>query len=250
MEGEAEPQTQGLILPDLNSSALFLDFDGTLVDIADRPDAVSVPDRVKRLLSRAQDRLSGRVAIVSGRAISDLRAFLPAFKGTMIGSHGAERLVDGIDEHVADFDTDRIAALQDLVFDFVRLQPDFLAERKPTGIVLHYRQAQEQGALALRFMESLAAAADGFRLQPAHFAYEIKLDSVGKDAAVSGMMARDTFAGSTPIYAGDDLTDEAALSWVQDQGGVAVKIGDAETVARHRLADPAELIGYLERWLA
>jgi trehalose 6-phosphate phosphatase len=250
MEGDRPKPDLCLDMPRTEDAALFLDFDGTLVEIADTPDGVVVPDAVPAILSRAMDRLDGRVALVSGRSVAALERFLPAFEGTLIGSHGAERRVDGQTSHTAEFDRTVIETLQRLVADFASLRPSFLVEPKPTGVVLHYRQAQEHGALALHFMDSLACAAEGFRLQPALCAYELKPDTVGKDVALAALWEDAAFAGKTPIYAGDDLTDEPALEWVESKGGVAVKIGGADTAATHHLPDPAALRERLEKWLA
>ena len=239
-----------IALPDPKDAVLLLDFDGTLVEIADRPMEIDVNDRVRGVLSRAIERLDGRVGLVSGRRIDDLEHFLPEFAGPLIGTHGAETRLDGTRAFVADFDEETIRRLQRLVEDFGALRPEFLVEMKPTGVVLHYRQAEEHAGLALRFMESLAAAADGFRLQPALMAYELKPETVGKDVAIRRLLERPEFAGKTPIFAGDDLTDEPAIELVQEQGGVAIKIGEAETCAGHRLHGPSDLLQTLERWLA
>jgi trehalose 6-phosphate phosphatase len=208
-----------------------------------------VPDAVPALLDRAMSKLDGRVAIVSGRSISDLEAFLPGFDGAVIGSHGAERRIDG-EVTVAEFDAETIATLQRIVTDFARIQPAFLVEPKPAGVVLHYRQAQEHGAEALHFMDALVSAAPGFRLQPALCAYEIKPDTVGKDIALADLFEAAPFAYTIPVYAGDDLTDEPALDWAASMGGIAIKVGGAETTAAHRLKDPIALRERLERWLA
>ncbi|GIT89780.1 trehalose 6-phosphate phosphatase [Jannaschia pagri] len=250
MEGDRPRADYDLPLPPPDTASLFLDFDGTLVDIADRPDGVVVPPLVPAFLEMAQKRLAGRVAIVSGRSVAQLEAFLPDFDGPLIGSHGAERRIAGETTQAREFDADRIDVLQRMVTDFASLHPAFLVETKPTGVVLHYRQAQEQGALALRFMDSIAAAADGFRLQPALCAYEIKPDSVGKDIALADLFDTAPFAGTTPVYAGDDLTDEPALAWAADQGGAAIKVGEADTVAAHRLPSPQALLDRLGAWLA
>lgn len=237
-------------LPSPEQAALLLDFDGTLVEIADRPMDVVVSDATRALLALAWDRLEGRMAIVSGRTIDDLEHFLPEFEGPMIGTHGAEMRLDGERRQTAEFDQAVISRVQRLVQDFGALRPEFLVETKPTGIVLHFRQAEPQSALALRFMESVAAAADGMRLQPALMAFEIKPDTVGKDIGLETLLKRSEFMGRTPIYVGDDLTDESAIQLAQDRGGVGIKIGEAETVARHRLAGPVELGKCLETWLA
>ncbi|MEM7491149.1 MAG: trehalose-phosphatase, partial [Pseudomonadota bacterium] len=213
--GGAEDATEtccAMDLPDPDKAALLLDFDGTLVDIAARPMDVQVSKDTLDLLARAYDRLQGRVAIVSGRTIDDLEHFLPDFRGPLIGTHGAETRFDGERNLTEEFDYATISRVQRLVQDFGALRPEFHVEDKPTGIVLHFRQeeAERHSAMALRFMESVAAAADGMRLQPALMAYEIKPDSVGKDVAMEALLKRPEFDGMAPIYAGDDLTDEPA----------------------------------------
>ena len=252
MAGPGDDTTEdGTIeFPSPQEAVLLLDFDGTLVEIADRPMEIDVNDRVRGVLARAVDRLDGRVGLVSGRRIDDLEHFLPDFRGPLIGTHGAETRLDGQRRFVSDFDQETIRRLQRLVEDFGALRPEFLVEMKPTGVVLHYRQAEEHAGLALRFMESLAAAADGFRLQPALMAYELKPDNVGKDVAIRRLLERPEFEGKVPVFAGDDLTDEPAIDLVQGMGGVAIKIGEAETCAGHRLHGPSDLIQTLERWLA
>lgn len=246
---EATPP-EALSLPEPGDAVLFLDFDGVLVDIAERPQDVVVDPRVPALLDRAMERLDGRVGLVSGRSIETLEHFLPDFRGFLVGTHGAEFRIDMQWSQVEEFDLDTVARLQRLVADFGALRPEFLVEPKPSGAVLHYRQAEELGGVALKFMEALACAADGFKLQPALMAYELKPDSVGKDVGLRRLLARPEMGGKTPIYAGDDLTDEPALELVQAEGGTAIKIGDAETVAGNRLAAPADLLAVLEGWLA
>ncbi len=236
--------------PDMARAALLLDFDGTLVEIADRPDGVVVPQAVRDLLARAMDRLDGRVAIVSGRPVADLERYLPDFEGSLIGTHGAEMRHGGALSDLVEVDHATVARLIRIVDDFAALRPEFLVEHKPSGVVLHYRQAERQAALALRFMESLAMAADGFALQPALMAYELKSEATGKDRGMERLLEENLFRGSLPVFAGDDLTDEPALTFAASRGGLAIKIGHAETVAHHRLPDPAALRACLEAWLA
>lgn len=236
-------------LPDPSRAALLLDFDGTLVDIAERPDGVVVTPEAGALVSRAMERLDGRVAFVSGRTIDDLERFLPGFDGALIGAHGAMLRIEGHREQAEEYDEELVTQLTRLATDFAGLRPEFLVEPKPSGVVLHFRQAQEHAALALRFMESLAMAADGFKLQPAHMAYELKPEKAGKDVALRRLLSAPPFEGAIPVFAGDDLTDEPPLELVQEMGGLGIKIGTAETVARHRLPDPAALIRCLGEWL-
>ena len=248
MPGQNGAEECGQIeFPEHDDAWLLLDFDGCLVEIADRPDGVDVPARVPALLQRAVERLSGRVALVSGRSIADLETFLPDYKGLIVGTHGSEIRIDGKRSNTVDYDEQTVARLQRAVADFAALRPEFLVEDKPSGVVLHYRQAEELGAVALHFMEALAQASEGFRLQPALMAYEIKPDGVGKDIGIDRLLGDDH---RRAVYAGDDLTDEPALKYVQDRGGIAIKIGEAETVAKYRLPGPPELIDRLEKWLA
>lgn len=240
---------EGSDLPDPAKAALLLDFDGTLIDIADTPDGIDVPEAVTRLLDRAMERLDGRVAIISGRPVADLERYLPNFDGAIIGTHGAEMRYRGKLHELVQVDHATVARLIRIVDDFAALRPEFLVEHKPSGVVLHYRQAERQSALALRFMESLAMAADGFSLQPALMAYELKAEATGKDSAMERLLSEDGFKDAVPVFAGDDLTDEPALELAMSRGGVGIKIGQAESVATHRLPDPAGLRGCLEAWL-
>ena len=238
-----------VVLPAPADSALFLDFDGTLVEIAARPDAIDVPDRVPRLLDRARERTGGRVAIVSGRTIAELRHYLPGFDGPLVGAHGAEHFRAGKTVRAVDIDPETIATLHDTVAAFARRTPGLLAEAKDSGAVLHHREAPEAAEAAGAFMSGLVASLPGFVLQGAHAAHEIRPEGVGKDRALALLCRDEPFAGGTPIFAGDDLTDEPALDWVQQRGGTGLRIGEGETVAAHRLTGPAALLTLLETWL-
>ncbi len=181
--------------------------------------------------------------------MADLERYLPNFGGSIIGTHGAEMRHDGVYHELVQIDRATVARLIRIVDDFAALRPEFLVEHKPSGVVLHYRQAERQAALALRFMESLAMAADGFALQPALMAYELKAEATGKDRAMERLLDEEAFRGTLPVFAGDDLTDEPALEFAASRGGMAIKIGQAESVAKHRLPDPAALRACLEGWL-
>ena len=235
-------------LPDLPANAaLFLDFDGCLVDIAPRPDAVVIPAGLPERLARLHDRLGGAVALVSGRDIADLRSWLPDFPGAMAGSHGAELSLDGrsIEKtHGVDLD---VAALHQTAADAVAGSPAILVERKPHGVALHYRADPSLRTVVEEVMTQLADAHPAMMLQPAKMAVELRPRGTGKDGALDRLMAVAPFAGRMPIYAGDDLTDEIAMAHAQAHGGFGIKIGEGETIAQHRLSDPAELAQWLDR---
>ncbi|SNR55145.1 trehalose-phosphatase [Paracoccus sediminis] len=244
-------QTPAPGLPDLTAdTALFLDFDGCLVDIAPRPDAVVIPDGLENRLIRLHDRLDGAVALVSGRDIADLRSWLPGFPGAIAGSHGAELSLDGKaiqTTHRIELD---VAALHRAAADAVADRPAILVEPKPHGVAMHYRADPSLRPVVEAAMAQLASAHPGMVLQPAKMAVELRPGGTGKDGALDRLMSAPPFAGRVPVYAGDDLTDEAAMAHAQARGGCGIKIGAGDTVARCRLADPAALAGWLDAVLA
>lgn len=232
------------------NAALFLDFDGCLVEIAPRPDAVVIPPGLPARLARLHDRLDGAVALVSGRDIANLRGHLPDFPGAIAGSHGAEMMRDGRTiqaTHALDLD---ISALHRAATDAVTDHPAILVERKPHGVALHYRADPSLRPVVERTMERLADAHPGMALQPAKMAVELRPDGAGKDGALDRLMASPPFAGRMPVYAGDDLTDEVAMAHAQALGGFGIKIGKGTTLARYRLDDPAALALWLDQALA
>ena len=227
-------------------AALFLDFDGCLVEIAPRPDAVAVPPDLPDLLARLHDRLGGAVALVSGRDVADLRRYLPDFPGAIAGSHGAELSLDGrLIEATHRVDLD-LPALHRAAAAAVADHPAILVEAKPHGVALHYRADPSLRVVVEEAMARLADAHPDMVLQPAKMAVELRPAGTGKDGALDRLMAMPPFAGRVPVYAGDDLTDEVAMARAQALGGHGIKIGAGDTVARHRVPDPAALARWLD----
>ena len=236
-----------MTLPQLpKDAALFLDFDGCLVEIADRPDAVVVSDALRARLARLHAMLDGAVALISGRDVADLRGFLPDFAGVVAGSHGAElSLAPGRIEAVHDQPFDA-AALHARAHELARPHPALLVEEKPHGVALHYRADPSLEGYVQQVMQDMLQANPGLMLQPSKMALELRPGGVGKDSALAGLMQRPPFAGRTPVFAGDDHTDEPAMRQAQALGGFAIKIGEGDTVANHRLTDPAALAEWLD----
>ncbi|MDB6177150.1 trehalose-phosphatase [Paracoccus sp. Z330] len=230
-------------LPD--DAALFLDFDGCLVEIAARPDAIVVPAGLPDLLRDLFRRQGGALALVSGRSIADLRRYLPDFPGAMSGSHGAELSLNGGDTETAHgLDLD-VAALHRDAATLSATEPAILIEQKPHGVVMHYRANPGLRHRAEEIAGELLSRYAGLVLQPAKMAIELRPDGVGKDKALIRLMSDPPFRGRRPVYIGDDLTDEVAMEAAQRLGGFAIKIGSGKTGARHRLGDPAALAAWL-----
>lgn len=227
--------------PDLARASLFLDFDGTLVGIAPRPDAVVVPPGLAAHLRRLSEIFDGALAIVSGRSLPELTRFLDGFDGLLVGSHGAE--ARGMAPPLARPPAG-IGAVQAALSGFAARE-GLLYEPKTLGGAVHFRDRPAAGAAVAAFVEALAAASPGFAVQPAKMAYELKPEGASKDRALAALTALPAFAGRAPVFLGDDATDEPALAWAGAQGGFGIKVGPGDSAARYRLPDPQAVLHWL-----
>lgn len=233
------------LLPPLTSrSALFLDFDGTLVDIAPRPGEVIVDPRLVTTLQLLHDHLGGALAIVSGREIAGLDTFLAPLILPAAGAHGAAmRSADGTLTAIAPPDLFLVSrAAQRLA----ALHPQLIVEQKAAALALHYRQAPELESLCLETLTEAVSRTPGTELMRGKLVFEVKPAGVSKGRAVTGFMAAAPFAGRVPMFAGDDVTDEDGFAAVQQIGGYGLKIGEGPSQARHRCASPADFRRWLE----
>lgn len=225
-------------------SALLLDFDGTLVELAETPDSIAVPDGLPRLLDSLAARLDGRVALVSGRSISDLERHAGPLAIAVSGSHGFELRKAGGAVPAAEA-PEGLAVARDEAARFAEQNPGILLEEKPAGVALHYRQEPESGPAALAFMAELARRTS-LRLQPGNMVAELVPAGADKGEAVRRLMREPPFAGARPVFVGDDLTDEHGFEAAASLGGGGILVGPARpTAARWRL-DGVEAVG---RWL-
>ncbi len=233
---------------DPQHSALFLDFDGTLTEIAPRPEAVQVPRELVALLELLSRRLEGALALVSGRRLADLDEFLAPLVLPAAAEHGAERrLANGLSHSV------RHAGPRPALTDVTRMAQGLArqhaglrVERKSASVALHYRQAPELEALCLAVLLEAVRRSPGLELLQGKCVLEAKPTGVDKGLAIAAFMAEPPFAGRHPLFAGDDSTDEAGFAWVQSAGGEGVKVGPGPSIARHRCPDPLAL----REWLA
>lgn len=228
----------------LDGAALFLDFDGTLVELADTPDTITVPDQLCSLLGRLAERLSGRLAIVSGRAIADLERHLGPLSFPVSGSHGLElRLADG--HCPAPAAPPSLDEARGAIRRFAEGHPGLLIEEKPASVALHYRGAPEREETALALAGELAART-GLSLQPGKMVVELRPPGADKGDAVRRLMAEPAFGGKRPVFVGDDLTDEHAFVAAAEMGGAGILVGPPrETAAAWRLDDVASVAAWL-----
>jgi trehalose 6-phosphate phosphatase len=231
----------------LEGALLFVDFDGTLVEIAERPDAVRVPEEVRGLLSDLHARTDGATVVVSGRRMADLDRFLPEFPGVVVGSHGAE-LRDGarLWRHPA-AESEELAGIRRVADVWAEMNPGVLVEEKPCSVVLHFRQAPERMRDGEALLDAVVRQTPGFLLHHAKMALEVHPDDVSKGAAIGGLLSR--WPRRVPVAFGDDATDEGMFAAVNAAGGHSIKVGEGETAADWRLGGPAEVREVLARWL-
>ncbi|WP_299048463.1 trehalose-phosphatase [uncultured Tateyamaria sp.] len=235
-------------LPPCDGAAVFLDFDGTLVDLAPTPDAIHIPDDLPQILHAVADRAGGALALVSGRAVRDLARWLPDYAGLIVGGHGAEWRRDGTFASRVDLPPDALHMLRNAARAFADTQPALLLEEKPTGLVLHYRAQPDLENTVHDFTGRLALSHPAFEAHPAKMAVEMRPRGVGKDLALADVMDMPGFQGRAPVMMGDDTTDEPAMAWAQAHGGIAIKVGPGDSAAHHRLPDPGAVRALLGHW--
>ncbi|MFC4820738.1 trehalose-phosphatase [Dokdonella ginsengisoli] len=234
--------------PALATGALFLDLDGTLLDFAERPDAVVVEAGLRTALQRLHDARDGALALLSGRPLQQIDALLALPHAAAAGLHGAQlRRPDG---HVSVLRPDpaHLERLRAHARALVAGLPGVLLEDKGAALALHYRNVPDAETAVRRAADDLLQVAGaGFALQPGNRVVEIKPAGVDKGTALLALMQAPPFAGRVPWMLGDDFTDEHAFEQANRLGGISVIVGARRpTRARHALADPAAV----RRWLA
>ncbi len=231
---------------------LLLDYDGTLVDIAPRPELARPDEELLVLLQRLTARPDLRVLIVSGRPVADLQALLPVPGLDFLGSHGGEALIAGRRYVLAEgyAEPGELARWRGQLA--ARLQ-DFRGwwlEDKPHGCALHYRQVSAREIP--EFLERLAGwqeevgQAPGLQLLAGKKVLELLPKGVGKGPAIRNLLVLPGFLGCFPIYLGDDVTDESAFLVLRDRG-LTIKVGGlaGDTAATHVLPDPEAVRQFL-----
>lgn len=229
--------------------AIFLDVDGTLLEVAHRPDAVHVPAPVRDVLARLLAESGGAVALVSGRLLEDLDQLFAPLTLPAAGLHGLQRRDAAGRIHRRDHSSD-LESVRRVLSESA--YEDLLIEDKGSAMVVHYRLhphlERESRALA-----DAAAAAGGalWRVVPGKFSYEIRLAGIGKRDALAAFMREAPFADRTALFCGDDVSDEEGFEYVNETGGWSVQIGNegGQSAARAHLRGPRQLFHLLAELL-
>jgi len=203
--------------------ALFLDFDGTLIEIAEGPDTIHVPDNVSQRLEALSVRLDNRLALVSGRGLDNLNQHLGMPCIARAGSHGAERLDaqgEPLGPNPKRLSSDVIDSLR-----HVTSVHGALFEAKPFGAAIHYRSIPENGA-AIDAAVARVAEESALTIKRGKCVIELVRPGADKGSALSAFMETPAFAGSKPIFIGDDVTDEDGFVAARRLGGLGVAVGE------------------------
>ena len=219
--------------------AIFLDFDGTLVDLAPTPDGVCLEKGVAEALALLAARHQGALAIISGRPVAQIDAMLAPLVLPVAGVHGVERRGADGQLHVAA--TPDVSPVLAQAQALAALHPGLLVERKRGAVALHYRLAPELEQLCVQQMTAAVQACPGVLLLHGKMVLEAKPAATNKGGAIAAFMTEAPFAGRRPVFAGDDTTDEAGFAFVEQAGGQGVKVGSGASAASLRLASPAAL---------
>jgi trehalose 6-phosphate phosphatase len=230
-------------------TALFLDIDGTLLDLALTPDLVRVDGDIAELLPALARCFGGALALITGRTIADADRLFPGLALPVAGQHGVERrAADGamIQNRRPSHE---LVRLRGNLGRFAARHEGVILEDKGATLALHYRQAPHLASLVhrtLRAEMAVAAHSRAWRLQSGKGIVEIRPDGRDKGTAIGEYMDEPPFLGRLPVFVGDDDTDEFGFAAVSRYDGWAVKVGPGPTGARYRLKD----VIAVRRWLA
>jgi len=230
--------------------ALFLDIDGTLLELAPTPDSVNVDAGISALLPALARHLDGAVALITGRSMADAEGLFRGLSLPIAGQHGLERRsADGaLHQHLPSLKG--LERLRRDLTEFAARHDGLHLEDKGATLALHYRQAPRLASHVHRTLRDHLAEAvaseSGWRLQPGKGVLEVKPDGRDKGTAILEYLEEPPFAGRLPVFVGDDKTDEYGFVAVAVAGGWAVKVGHGATNASYRLRD----VTAVRKWLS
>lgn len=232
----------------LDTSALLLDVDGTLLDIAEVPAAVDVPHRLQNALHRLHQRTGGAIAFVSGRPLSDLDRLFNPLRLASIAGHGAEvRLSDTEPPQRLAFTLE--PDLREQFRAIAGTLTGVVFEDKGYSIALHYRLAPQHGEV---LRDAVAAACapyprSAIEVLPGKALLEIKPAGFSKGTAVRELMKRPPFLGRQPVFLGDDVTDETVFAILPELNGIGYSVGYQAAGLAGCFAHPADVRDWIYR---
>jgi trehalose 6-phosphate phosphatase len=227
--------------------ALFLDVDGTLLEIAQTPQDVIVTEDLKHLLHELCARLDGALALVSGRSLADLDALFYPYRFCAAGLHGFERRDALGCVHRPAHSAHELDAVRGRLQRFVDQHEGLLLEDKVHALAVHFRRAPHlAGDVAEQVSAAIAQLFPAYTLQRGKCVFEVRPHAHDKGTAIMQFMRETPFAGRTPAFAGDDLTDENGFAVVNSMNGVSVRVsGSGATLAHFEMRTVREVLQWL-----
>jgi trehalose 6-phosphate phosphatase len=245
--GASTPASQLPKDPDLKQTALLLDVDGTLLDIAATPDSVVVPSCLRSSLATLLRLCDGALALVSGRPITQLDKFFAPVRTPAIGSHGAEiRLAPG-GPILGRVPKPMSESLRHTLHRLAAADPRLIIEDKGYSIAVHWRLAPEKEDLVRKQVtEAVRQSGDGeLEILGGKSVSEVKSRQVNKGLAVTQLMAEPPFAGRRPLFLGDDVTDESVFAVLPNFDGFGYSVGKPIKGARGIIKSPHDVRAWL-----
>jgi trehalose 6-phosphate phosphatase len=233
--------------PLASGCALFLDIDGTLLELAPAPDAVHVDPSLATLLSTVRRKLGGALALITGRSITSADKLFPGMRLPIAGQHGCERRDAQGTLHLHAPATATLARLRALFTEFARTHEGLMLEDKGATLAVHYRAAPHLASHVHRTLRETIAAtgATEYRLQRGKQLLELRPDGRDKGTAIHDFMNERPFKGRCPVFVGDDRADEHGFAVVREIGGWSIKVGPGATRAPYRLRDVSAVLEWL-----
>jgi len=229
----------------LADAALFLDLDGTLAPIAARPQDVRPDPRRTTLVQRLNQVMKGRLAVVSGRTLPDVDRILEGRVTSVAAVHGLVRREPDGTVHEAEPHS-ALPYAAERFREFATRDSGLIVEEKGLSVALHYRLAAAQAHTA-RLLACDIAEETGLTLQSGDMVEELRTPGPTKGDSVGAFLSQPPFAGRTPVFIGDDATDEHGFEAVHAAGGYGVLVGpQRDTAARFRLLGVEEVLTWLE----
>jgi trehalose 6-phosphate phosphatase len=230
-------------IENIERHAIFLDLDGTLAELVAHPDSVQVERSTLRLLDTLSEKVGGALAVVSGREIAVVDRLLRPLVLPVAGVHGLERRdARGL---IHSRDTADISSIISDLEKSIGHEAGVVIERKPGAIAVHYRLRPELERRCRDIVHGVLENRPDLRLLQGKMVYEIMPRGSDKGGAIQAFLSESPFVGRRPIFAGDDITDEAGFSVVNARNGISIKIGGGESVARFRAHDVLQFRAWL-----
>jgi trehalose 6-phosphate phosphatase len=235
-----------LPVPQRNWS-LFLDFDGTLTRIADRPGDVHVDARLTETLAALTRLLGGAVAVVSGRPLAEIDHFLMPLRVAGAGKHGLECRLPGGGLEAPPGRPASLARVKARLLPAIVADPRLILEDKEQTLALHFRQAPEKEAACRSLVAAALRGEGGREVLEGKMVFEVKPLGNDKGTAIETLMRHPVFAGRVPVFAGDDITDEDGFRAVNAMNGISVRVGcTGRTAAQYSIRDVDAVLAWLD----